>query len=105
MPKDPNTLLSKQFEIIKILSAQYESMEDVEEGVRDGGELLKDVKYADDQEMEAQTEKRLQTIMDVLSKSAKEDDMKINVKKTKVIGVCKNGSKCEGGNSINIMIE
>ena len=31
--------------------------------------------------------------------------MKINVKKNKVLRVCKNGSKREGGNSINIMIE
>ena len=34
-----------------------EAMEDVEEGVRKGGELLKDVKFADDQGMVAQTEK------------------------------------------------
>ena len=82
-----------------------EAMEDVEEGVRVGGELLKDVKFADDQGMVAQTEKGLQTIMDALSKTGKEYDMKINVKKTKVMRVCKNGSKREGGNSINIMIE
>ena len=31
--------------------------------------------------------------------------MKINAKKTKVMGVCRNGSKREGGNSIKIMIE
>ena len=33
-----------------------EAMEDVEEGVRLGGELLKDFKFADDQGMVAQTE-------------------------------------------------
>ena len=43
------------------------AMEDVEEGVRVVGELLKDVKFADDQGMVAQTEKGLQTIMDALS--------------------------------------
>ena len=64
-----------------------EAMEDVEEGVRVGGELLKDVKFADDQGMVAQTEKGLQTIMDALSKNGKEYDMKINVKKTKVMRV------------------
>ena len=53
----------------------------------------------------AQTEKRLKIIMYALSKSGKEYDMKINVKKTKVMRVCRNGSKREGGNSINIMIE
>ena len=72
-----------------------EAMEDVEEGV----------KFADDQGMVAQTEKGLQTIMDALSKTGKEYDMKINVKKTKVMRVCRNGSKREGGNSINILIE
>ena len=36
-----------------------EAMEDVEEGVRVGGELLKDVKFADDQGMVAQTQKGL----------------------------------------------
>ena len=82
-----------------------EAMEDVEEGVRVGGELLKDVKFADDQGMVAQTEKGLQTIMDALSKTGKEYDMKINVKKTKVMRVCRNGSKREGSNSINILIE
>ena len=82
-----------------------EAMEDVEEGVRVGGKLLKDVKFADDQGMVAQTEKGLQTIMDALNKTGKEYDMKINVKKTKVMRVCRNGSKREGGNSINILIE
>ena len=46
-----------------------------------------------------------QKIMDALSKTGKEYDMKINVKKTKVIRVCRNGSKREGGYSINTMIE
>ena len=36
-----------------------EAIEDVEEGARVGGELLKDVKFADNQGMVAQTEKRL----------------------------------------------
>ena len=70
-----------------------ESMEDVEEGVRVREKLLKDVKFADDQGMVARTEKGLQTIMDSLSKTGKEYDMKINVKKTKVKRVCRNGSK------------
>ena len=43
--------------------------------------------------------------MGALSKTGKEYDMKINVKKTKVMRVCRNGSKREGDNSINILIE
>ena len=80
-----------------------EAMEDVGEGVRLGGELLKDIKFANDQGMVAQTEKGLQTIMDGLSKTEKEYDMKIKVKKTKVMRVCRNGSKSEGGNSIMLI--
>ena len=43
-----------------------EAMEDVEERVRVGRELLKDVKFTDDQRMVEQTEKGLQTKMDAL---------------------------------------
>ena len=43
-----------------------EAMEDVEEGVRIGGELLKNVRFADDQGMVAHTGKGQQTIMDAL---------------------------------------
>ena len=68
-------------------------MEDVEEGFEVGGELLKDVKFTDDQRMGAQTEKRLETIMDALSKTGKEYDIKINFKKTKVMRVSGTGSK------------
>ena len=48
-----------------------EAIEDVEEGVKAGWALLKDDKFADDQGMVALTEKRLQTIMDALSKTRK----------------------------------
>ena len=82
-----------------------EAIEDEEEEVRVKGELLKDVKFADDRGMVAQMEKGLQTIMDALSKTGKEYDMKINVKKTKVMRLCRNGCKREGGNPINIKIE
>ena len=63
-------------------------------------ELQKDVKYADDQGMET-----LQTINEALSETGKEYDIKINVKKTKMMRVGRNGSKREGSNSINILIE
>ena len=69
-----------------------EAMEDVETGLRVEGELLNDVKFADDQGMVAQTEKGLQTIIDLLSKIRKEYDMKISVKKTKVMRVFRNGA-------------
>ena len=54
--------------------------------------------------MMAKTEKGLQTIINALIKTMKEYDIMKNVKKTKVMRVCRNGSKRED-NSINITIE
>src|SRR6476469_6404701 len=62
-----------------------EAFENVEEGIRVGGELIKDVKYADDQGMVANTEAGLQSLMDSLHTTAKHYDMKINIKKTKAM--------------------
>ena len=45
--------------------------------------------------MVAHTEKGLKTIMNALSKTEKEYDMKIYLKKTKVMRVCRNESKRE----------
>ena len=67
-----------------------EAMEDVNGGVRVGGEMLTDVKFADDQGMVAETEEGLQNLMDALHDKGKNYDMKINVKKTKVMRVSKN---------------
>ena len=63
------------------------------------------MKFAIDKGMLAQAENGLQTIVDALSKTRRDYDMKIKVKKTKVVRVWMNGSKRLGGNSINIMIE
>src|SRR6476469_603139 len=57
-----------------------EALKNVEEGVRVGGELIKDVKYADDQRIVANTEAGLQSLMDRLNITAKHYDMKINIK-------------------------
>ena len=51
----------------------------MEEGIRVGGELIKDVKYADDQGMLANTEAGLQSLMDSLNTTAKHYDIKINI--------------------------
>ena len=45
------------------------AIEDVKEGVSVGGKLLKNVKFADDQGIEAQSESGLQIIMDEVSKT------------------------------------
>ena len=77
-----------------------EAMTSVEEGVMIGGELLKDVRFADDQGMVAATEKGLQGIMDALHETATKYGMKINIKKTKTMVV----SKQEGIN-VEILVD
>src|SRR6476469_8564584 len=77
-----------------------EALENVEEGIRVGGELIKDVKYADDQGMVASTEARLQSLMDSLNTTAKHYHMKINIKKTKAMVVSSNGRE-----RVNITVE
>ena len=76
------------------------ALENVEDGIRVGGELIKDAKYADDQGMVADTEAGLQSLMDSLNATAKHYDMKINIKKTKAVVVSRNE-----GERVNITIE
>src|SRR6476619_3133592 len=76
-----------------------EALENVEEGIRVGGEIIKDVKYADDQGMVANTEAGLQSLMDSLNTRAKHYDMKINTKKTKAMVVSRSG-----GERVNITV-
>jgi hypothetical protein len=72
--------------------------EAVEEGITIGGNLLKDVRFADDQGMIAGSEVGLQKIIDGLYTTASKYDMKINIKKTKVMRVSR------GGGDVNITI-
>src|SRR4029077_12730734 len=48
-----------------------EALENAEEGIWVGGELIKDVKYADDHGMVANTKGGLQSLMDSLNTTAK----------------------------------
>ena len=52
---------------------------------------MKDVRFADDQAMVASSELGLKIIMDGLARVAKQYDMKINVKKMKVMRISKTG--------------
>ena len=54
-----------------------EAMEGVEEGIKVGGKLLEDVRFADVQGMVADTESSLQKIMERLSATAEDYRMKI----------------------------
>src|SRR6476619_7413923 len=77
-----------------------EALENVEKRIRVGDKLIKDVKYADDQGMVANTEAGLQSLMDNLNTTAKHYDMKINIKKAKAMVVSRNG-----GERVNITVE
>ena len=63
-----------------------EGLEDMEEAVSVGGQLVSDVRFADDQSMVAGTEMWLQRLMNKLNDTAKNFSMKINVKKTTMVG-------------------
>jgi hypothetical protein len=77
-----------------------EAMDNIEEGVNVGGEIVRDVRFADDQGMIASTEAGLQKIMDKLNLTAKKYEMKINVAKTKAMVISKTGGK-----EVNIQID
>src|SRR6476661_965708 len=77
-----------------------EALENVEGGIRVGGELIKDVKYADDQGIVANSEAGLQSLMDSLNTTAKHYGMKINIKKTTAMVVSRNG-----GERVNITVD
>jgi hypothetical protein len=77
-----------------------EAMEDIEEGVKIGGKVPKDVRFADDQGMVASSESGLQTLMNRLVMVAQDYNMKINAKKTKVMKVSR-----KGGGTVIINLE
>jgi len=55
--------------------------------LRSEGTIGIDVRFADDQGMTATSEAGLQKLMDGLNRATKEYDMKVNIKKTKVLKV------------------
>ena len=70
-----------------------EAMEDIDEGIKVGGKLIKDVRFPDDQNMIANSESGLQKIMNGLNSTASNYNMKINIKKTKVMRVSRVGGE------------
>jgi hypothetical protein len=77
-----------------------EALEDIDEGIKVGGQLVKDVRFADDQAMTASSENGLQIMMDRLNNTAKDFGMRVNINKTKVMRISKKG---EG--IVNIMLD
>ena len=76
-----------------------EGLDNINEGVNVGEELVTDVRFADDQGMVAETEKGLQKIMDSLNEISQKYGMKINVKKTKVMVISR-----KGGGMVKILL-
>ena len=62
-----------------------EAMEGTEEGVKVGGKMVKDIRFAYDRGMVASSERGLQSIMDRLEATAGNYGMQINSTKTKVV--------------------
>ena len=81
-------------------SMMKEAMDGIRTGIKVGGKLVRDVRFADDQGMVAGTQKGLQKIMDALQGVAEVYGMKININKTKTMRVSKNG-----GETVDILIE
>jgi len=77
-----------------------EAMENIDEGIVVGGQLISDVRFADDQGMVASTEEGLQKLMNKLNDTAKEYNMRINVQKTKTMVVTR-----DGGGEVNIVLD
>ena len=81
------------------IEMMIEAMERVEYGVAVGGELLKNVHFADDQAMVANSEAGLQRLMYSHSAKCLEYDMKIHVKisrrKNHSLNITINGQKIE----------
>jgi hypothetical protein len=81
-----------------------EALEDIDEGVKVGGQQIKEIRFADDQAILASSEEGLQKLMEKLQATVGKYDMKMNIKKTKVMRVSRSGkdpiSLVVDGNSI-----
>src|SRR5437868_15153252 len=99
MSKTRMSLVTTVILNICVEKMMIDAMEGIEEGVRIAGQLLQDVRFADDQSMVANTEETLKTLVYKLSDIAKTYDLKINVKKTKVMVISREREK-----TVNIAI-
>jgi Reverse transcriptase (RNA-dependent DNA polymerase) len=76
-----------------------EAFDNIKEGVKIGGKLIKEVRFADDKGVLASTEKGLQRLITSLDKVATNYGMKISIKKTKVMLISRRGTE-----ELNIML-
>ena len=68
-----------------------DALENVEDEILVGRQIVSDVRFAEDQGMVSGTESGLQKVMNKLNDTAKTFSMKINVQKTKIMVVCRDG--------------
>ena len=97
--------LSPLLFIIYVEMMMIEAMEELDEGIKVGGNWIQDVRFAEDQGMVADTEEGLQKMMDRLVEKAEEYNMKVNVKKTKVIVINGTGRIKQGVKLNNVPLE
>ena len=64
----------------------------METGISVGCRIINTIRYADDKALVAISQKGLQQLMDNLNKVTREFGLKINVKKTKVMCIIRNGN-------------
>ena len=77
-----------------------EALEEVDHGVKVGGQLIKTIRFADDKAVTASSQRGLQQLMDNIDRVTKEYGMKINVKKTKVMCIAR-----KTGGKVRIIID
>jgi hypothetical protein len=71
-----------------------EALEEVNQGIKVGGQLIKTIRFADDKAVTASSQRGLQQLMDNVDRVTQDYGMKINVKKTKVMCIArKTGGK------------
>ena len=80
-------LLSPLLILIYIDNMLGEAIEEIQKGIKVGGQVIADVRFADDQAMIASTEMGLQRIMNRLDEASAKYCMKINAEKTKVMKI------------------
>ena len=78
---------------IYIEEVTRETLEEMTEGIKVGGKLIKALRFADDQAMMAGSQEGLQKMMDRLNRISMEYDMRINIKKTKVMKISRGGTE------------
>ena len=92
-------LISSTLFAIYIEEMMNEAMEPMKAfGIKVGGQRIRDIRFADDQEMLANTKEELQELIDRLNETSNKYNRRLNVEKTKTICV----SRCR--KQINLTI-